>query len=161
MRRKSIRSTITLIVSCTLFLLFPIAVKARYIHTTDGDNSQWISNSPYPTVVAGQSFSLQFTFENDGSTTWSDANGYSLACDTYYHPSSTSYDGVHAMNSCMEGNSVSMNEQTIARGSPITFTVTLTAPIENPGGSTSVGYNVWYDMQDNGAILAKTMFLWL
>ena len=55
MRRKSIRSTITLIVSCTLFLLFPIAVKARYIHTTDGDNSQWISNSPYPTVVAGRS----------------------------------------------------------------------------------------------------------
>jgi hypothetical protein len=158
MRRTSIRSTITLIISCALFLSTPIAAQARHAHPTNGDNSQWISNSPYPTVVAGQQFFLQFTFENNGSTTWSDANGYSLACDTYYHPSYTSYDGVHAVNSCMGGTSVSLNGQTIEPGQSITFTVSLTAPTdlaESLGSSTGIEYDAWYDMQDNGAIFGN------
>ncbi len=104
-----------------------------------GDNSKWVANAPYLTVNPGQQFTIYFTYLNDGTTTWSDAGGYKLGCDTFYHKESN----------CMGGNPVGFGGQSVGTGQQFTFTFTLTAP-------TSPGvYTTWWDMQHNGGIFGN------
>jgi hypothetical protein len=155
---RSVMFTLMLFASCVLFLVTPLTTFAKSMQSADGDNSQWISNSPYSTVVAGQQFTVQFTFQNDGTSTWSDAEGYGLTCDTYYHPLATSYNGVAPVYSCMGGTINPLNGEIIAPGNAITFTVTLTAPtdlVESLGGSLGVLYQSWWDMEHNGVIFGN------
>ncbi len=103
------------------------------------DNSRWISNSSYVTVIPGQQFTVSFTYENDGTTTWSDGGGYALGCDTYYHQQSN----------CMGGGPVGFGGQSVAPGQQFTFTFTLTAP------SSTGTYTTWWDMAHNGSIFGN------
>jgi hypothetical protein len=104
------------------------------------DNSRWISNSPTQNVIPGQQFTIQFTYENDGTTTWTDGGGYALNCDMYYHGNN---------NNCMGGGPVGLNGQSIAPGQQYTFTLNLTAP------SSTGTYYTWWDMTHNGSIFGN------
>jgi murein DD-endopeptidase MepM/ murein hydrolase activator NlpD len=42
------------------------------------DDAEFVSQSPYPTVQAGQPFSIYFEVRNSGNTTWRDSDGYGL-----------------------------------------------------------------------------------
>jgi hypothetical protein len=103
------------------------------------DNSVWVGSSPLQTVQPNQSFAVQFTFQNDGTTTWSDPV-YALACDLYYHPSN---------NACMGGQPVGFGGQQVGPGQQFTFTVNLVAP-----GAAGT-YQTWWDITDNGAIFGN------
>jgi hypothetical protein len=104
------------------------------------DNSQWISNSPTQNVLPGQQFTIQFTYKNDGTTTWSDGGGYALSCDMYYHGNN---------NNCMGSGSIGLNGQSIQPGQQYTFTLNLTAP------SSTGTYYTWWDMTHNGGIFGN------
>ena len=92
--------SLIIVISFVTALVTPFTTKAQTLQLlTDSDNSQQISNSPHLWVVAGQQFNLQFTFENNGTSAWSDAGGYALACDTYYHIPDISGNG--PTNDCL------------------------------------------------------------
>lgn len=56
--------------------------------TVSADSAQYISTSSGPvSIVAGRDFYVQYTMKNNGTTTWSTANGYSMR--TLANPTST------------------------------------------------------------------------
>jgi len=116
----------------------------------DGNNSQWVSNSPHVEVMPGQQFVLHFTFKNDGTTTWSDAGGYALACDTYYHTSGLA-DDVGYTNDCLQSSPVGFNGAIVPPGGTFTFDVTLTATSQYSGNQ----FNTWWDLKQNGQIFGN------
>lgn len=82
------------------------------------DAAAVISMSTATTVLAGQTFSLFFSFSNTGNTTWDAAEDYALVCDTVAVPQSA----------CMGAQSQSLAGLQVPPGGQLTFYVTLQAP---------------------------------
>lgn len=146
-RRVAIFIALTTLMVASL-IASPIA-SAMTAQPRGGDNSQWVSQSQYPIVMPSQQFTVSFTFLNDGTTTWSDAGGYALACDTVYHSDSASN------NDCMGGSPVGFNGQSVSPGQQFTFTLALTAPDPWYGIGNGIVENTWWDMEHNGSIFGN------
>jgi Ig-like domain from next to BRCA1 gene len=102
------------------------------------DKSALIALNMPKTVAPGQRFNVSFTIANAGMSTWSEAGGYRLVCDTLNHSS----------NYCPQGLSVSLQSYTIAPGQQAQFVLTLLAPSQ-PGT-----YSTWVNLARNGALFS-------
>jgi len=102
------------------------------------DKSALVALNMPKTVAPGQRFNISFTIANGGMSTWSEAGGYRLVCDTLNHSS----------NYCPQGLSVSLQSYTIAPGKQAQFVLTLLAPSQ-PGT-----YSTWVNLARNGALFS-------
>ncbi|HZC77964.1 MAG TPA: NBR1-Ig-like domain-containing protein, partial [Ktedonobacterales bacterium] len=102
------------------------------------DKAALIALNAPQTVTAGQRFNVSFTIANTGTSTWSEAGGYRLVCDTLNHSS----------NYCPQGLSVSLQHYTIAAGQQAQFVLTLPAP------SRTGAYATWVNLARNGALFS-------
>jgi hypothetical protein len=84
-----------------------------------------------------QPLSVYFIVQNSGTTTWSDAGHYALACTS----------------NCMGAGSAGFGGQSVAPGQQNQFNITLTAP------ATAGTYHTWWTMEDNGAPFGPNMSL--
>src|SRR5205807_2004421 len=99
---------------------------------------QWINNSDEQTVQECQSFTIFFVFRNNGTTPWSDDDGYALDFNAYH-------EFPHKINNHrMGGSPVGFNGRRVAPGEQHKFTVSLVAP-PHPGK-----YTTWWNMTNNG-----------
>lgn len=94
-----------------------------------GDAATAVGQSSAPSVQAGQRFAIYFIVQNTGSTTWSDAASYTLACTA----------------SCMGANTVGFKGQSVAPGQQYQLAASLIAPTI-PGT-----YHTGWTMEDKGA----------
>ncbi len=102
------------------------------------DTSALVALNGPKTVAPGQRFNVSVTIANTGMSTWSEAGGYRLVCDTLNHSS----------NYCPQGLSVSLQNYTIAPGQRAQFVLTLLAP------SQSGTYSTWVNLARNGALFS-------
>ncbi len=102
------------------------------------DKSALVALNAPKTVAPGQRFGVSFTIADTGTSTWSEAGGYRLVCDTLNHSS----------NYCPQGLSVSLQNYTIAPGQQAQFVLTLLAPSQ-PGT-----YSTWINLARNGALFS-------
>jgi hypothetical protein len=101
-----------------------------------GDSAQLISLSLPSAVAPGQHFSGTLVLSNDGTTSWSQAGGYVLTCDTVRHPAA----------SCPKDFALDLGGWTIDPGQEAVFTLTMTAP-------TQLGvFTLWGNMARGGTL---------
>lgn len=93
--------------------------QARFIHFSGTnftpqtlDSAVSLNQSGNLTVQRNQQFSISFTEQNTGNTTWSDSGGYALTC----------------LLNCIGASNIGFGGQSVAPGQQWKFTTTLTAP---------------------------------
>lgn len=92
------------------------------------DGATTVQVSANQTVQTNQQFSISFTEQNAGTTTWSDSSGYQLVCLLY----------------CMGASSVGFGGNNVASGQQWKFAISLTSP-----AATGTYVTVWA-MEHNG-----------
>jgi surface antigen len=106
------------------------------VNVVPPDESQWEAEPQVANALPGQVTFIAFTYTNTGTTTWSDADGYTLACDT-----STSDSA-----GCLQGHDVGLEGVQVAPGLSYSFFVLVTAP------STPGTYRTYWDMHHHGLV---------
>jgi surface antigen len=104
---------------------------------TTGDSATLSGGSDAPEVRAGQVFSISFALQNTGTTSWSDAGGYTLACTS----------------NCLGATTVGLAGQSVAPGEQYEFAPSLTAP------ATPGLYHTSWALEDHGAPFGPNLSL--
>lgn len=93
-------------------------------------------------VSPGDEFTATLTLRDTGTTAWSDASGYRLACDAVRaHPT---------RSTCPTGFSASLGSYVVAPGRTVVYTLTLIAP------SRAGAYDAWVTMARGTAEFASS-----
>ncbi len=125
-------SSPTVVASPTLPAATPTVIVAQ-----PGDNAVVIGQSQPPEVQAAQHVPIFFLLQNGGTTTWSDANSYTLACTA----------------TCMGAATSGFGGQAVAPGQQYPFNITLTSP------TTPGTYRTWWILEHNGAPFGPGLFI--